>query len=153
MASISELILKQVASAAGNIDLPSNIKNQVLNGVSDSILGSLTQTAAKAGGIDAIKALVSGKTSVASSPVTQLAGKLLAGKIGGFGLSAAQNQSVSNLVPQAMGLLSNVIKDQDGDGDVDLNDILIALKGGGNQAGKAAVLGAAAKVLGSFLKK
>lgn len=151
MASISELILKQVTSAAGNIDIPANIKNQVLNGVSESILGSLTQTAAKAGGIDAIKALVNGKTSVASSPVTQLAMKLLSGKLGGFGLSAAQNQSVSNLVPSAMGLLSNVLKDQDGDGDVDLNDILIALQGGG--AGKAAILGAAAKALGSFLKK
>lgn len=143
--------MKQVASAAGNIDLPANLRNQVLGGVSDSILGSLTQTAAKAGGIDAIKSLVSGKTSAASSPVTQLAMKLLAGKLGGFGLSAAQNQSVSNLVPQAMGLLSKVIKDQDGDGDVDLNDILIALQGGGS--GKGTLLGAAAKVLGGILKK
>lgn len=151
MASISELILKQVTSAAGNIDIPANLKNQVLNGVSESILGSLTQTATKAGGVDAIKALLQGKTSAASSPVTQLAVKLLGGKLGGLGLSASQNASVSNLVPQAMGLLSNVIKDQDGDGDVDLNDILITLQGSG--AGKAALLGTAAKVLGGFLKK
>ena len=151
MASISDIILKQVASAAGNIDLPANIKNQILNGVSDSILGSLTQTAAKAGGIDAIKALVSGKTSAASSPITQLALKLLSGKISGLGLNAAQNASVSNLVPQAMGLVSKFIKDQDGDGDVDLNDILITLKGG--SASSAGILGAAAGILGSFLKK
>lgn len=153
MASIAELIAKQVASAAGNIELPANIKNQVLNGVSESILGSLTQTAAKAGGIDAIKALVTGKQAAASSPVTALAAKLLAGKIGNLGLNSAQSASVAGLVPTAVGLLSKVIKDQDGDGDVDLNDILIALKGGaaGNGGG---LLGAAAKgILGSILKK
>jgi hypothetical protein len=29
-----------------------------------------------------------------------------------------------------MGGLKNIIKDQDGDGDVDLNDVLLTLKGG-----------------------
>ncbi|MBQ0150032.1 MAG: hypothetical protein KBT08_05380 [Bacteroidales bacterium] len=153
MASIAELIAKQVASAAGNIDIPSAVKNQVLNGVSESILGSLTQTAAQAGGIDVIKALVTGKQSAASSPITALAGKLLAGKISGLGLNSAQNASVAGLVPAAVGLLSKVIKDQDGDGDVDLNDILITLKGGNKSAG-AGILGAAAKsILTGILKK
>lgn len=153
MASIAELIAKQVASAAGNIEIPASVKNQVLNGVSESILGSLTQTAAQAGGIEAIKALVTGKQAAASSPITALAGKLLAGKLGGFGLNASQSSSVAGLVPVAMSMLSKVIKDQDGDGDVDLNDILISLKGGSNGAG-AGILGAAAKsILGGILKK
>lgn len=153
MASIAELIAKQVASAAGNIEIPAAVKNQVLNGVSESILGSLTQTAAQAGGIDAIKALVTGKQAAASSPVTSLAGKLLAGKISGLGLNSAQNATVAGLVPTAVGLLSKVIKDQDGDGDVDLNDILISLKGGNKGAGSG-ILGAAAKsILTGILKK
>ena len=53
MASISDFIAQQVKSAAGGIEIPSNIKNQVLGGLSDSILGSLTQTATKAGGTKA----------------------------------------------------------------------------------------------------
>ena len=70
MSQFSDLLLKQVTSAAGNVYIPSEIKNQVLGGLSDSILGSLTQTATKAGGVDTIKQLLTGKTSAASSPVT-----------------------------------------------------------------------------------
>ena len=152
MASITDLIAKQVASAAGGIELPSGIKDKVLNGVSESILGSLTQTATKAGGVDMIKELVTGKTSAASSPVTALAGKLLTGKLSGLGLNAAQTSSVSNLIPSSMSMLSKVIKDQDGDGDVDLNDILLTLKGG-NSAGSG-ILGTAAKgILKGILSK
>ena len=152
MASITDLIAKQVASAAGGIELPSGIKDKVLNGVSESILGSLTQTATKAGGVDMIKELVTGKTSAASSPVTALAGKLLTGKLSGLGLNAAQTSSVSNLVPSAMSMLSKVIKDQDGDGDVDLNDILLTLKGGNSAS--SGILGTAAKgILKGILSK
>ncbi len=151
MSLISDLITKQVGTAAGNIELPEKSKDQVLSSVSESILGSLTQTAAKSGGVDEIKELVKGKTSAESSSVTQLAGKLLTEKLGGLGLSSDQLSSVSNLVPKAVGLLSNVIKDQDGDGDVDLNDIILTLKGG--KSGNSSILSAASKVLGNFLKK
>ena len=72
MASISDLIMQQVKSAAGGIEIPSNIKNQVLGGLSDSILGSLTQTATKAGGVDIVKHLIPGKSDAASSPVTAI---------------------------------------------------------------------------------
>ena len=51
-----------------------------------------------------------------------------------------------------MGKLGGVLKDQDGDGDVDLQDILITLKGGNGQKG-AGILGAAISILGGFLKK
>ncbi len=151
MASISELILKQVKSAAGNVNLWGDLKDKGVDSASESILGSLTQTASKSGGIDQIKNLVTGKESAESSSITSLAGKLLSGKLSGRGLSSSQSASVSNLVPKAMSLLSNVIKDQDGDGDVDLNDILLSLKSG--NSGSSSMLGAASKVLGSFLKK
>ncbi len=52
--------------------------------------------------------------------------------------------------------MSGILKDQDGDGDVDLNDILITLKGGGQKQQSAAgsILGNVGKsILGSILGK
>ena len=48
-----------------------------------------------------------------------------------------------------MGKLSGFLKDQDGDGDVDLNDIIISLKGGAG----AGLLGAATSLLGGLFGK
>lgn len=150
MASLSDIIAQQVASAAGNIEIPANIKNQVMNGLTQSILGSLTQTATQAGGAEVIKNLLSGKQSAASSPVTALAGKLFANNIlGKLGLGSQQNNALAGIIPTIMGKLSGLIKDVDGDGDVDLNDIILSLKGG---SGKASILGAATSILGKIMK-
>ena len=155
MASISDLILQQVKSAAGSLEIPSGIQNQVLGGLSDSILGSLTQTATKAGGIDQIKSLLTGKTSAASSPITALAGSLFNKNIlSSLSIGSSLKSSLTSLIPTVMGGLSNVFKDQDGDGDVDLNDILISLSGnGGKSSGTANILGAATGILGGLFKK
>lgn len=150
MANISDLIMQQVKAAAGNVQIPADVQNTVLNGLSESILGSLTQTATKAGGLEQIKSLLTGQSSAASSPITALAGKLFTGNIlSKLNLGSVLNNSLSGLIPQVFGGLSNIIKDQDGDGDVDLNDILLSLKGGK----ASSLLGAASSILGSFLKK
>ncbi|MDO5442227.1 MAG: hypothetical protein Q4G10_01010 [Bacteroidia bacterium] len=154
MASLSDLLAQTVASAASNVQIPANAKNTVLNGLSESILGSLTKTATSAGGMDVLKNLFSGKQSAAQSPVTALAGKLFANNIlSKLGLSSSQNSALSGLIPTIVGKLSGLIKDMDGDGDVDLQDILLALSGASPKKSNAgSILGSAAtSILGSIL--
>ncbi len=152
MASISDLIMQQVKSAAGGVSIPSNIKDQVLGGLSDSILGSLTQTATKAGGVDTIKNLLTGKANAASSPVTALAGNLFKKNVvSKLGLGSSLGSSLTALIPGIFSKLSGIVKDQDGDGDVDINDIIIALTG--KKSAGSSLLGAATGLLGGLLKK
>ena len=155
MASITDLILSQVKNVAGSVEVPSNVQNTVLQGLSDSILGGLTQTAAKPGGLDAIKSLFTGKADAATSPITALAGSLFSKNIlSKLNLGNAKTLALAALIPTILSKLSNFIKDQDGDGDVDLNDILITLKGGNKTASAgSSILGAATSILGGLLKK
>lgn len=155
MANITEIIAQQVAVAAGKVEIPADIKEQVLNGLSDSILGSLKQTATSPGGIDALKGLLTGKSSAASSPVTELAGKLFSNNVlGKLGLGkSSQGAALSALIPIVMGKLSGILQDKDGDGNVDLNDILLTLQGGSSKKAGSGLLGAATSILGGMLKK
>ena len=150
MANISDLIMQQVKAAIGGVQVPADAQSQLIDGMSSSVLSSLTQTVAKPGGADLIKSLLSGKTSAASSPVTQLAGNLFTKNVlSKLNLGSALNGTLSGLIPGVMGKLSSVIADRDGDGDVDLNDILLSLKGGSG----GGILGAATGILGGLFKK
>ena len=131
MASILDLISRQVNSVAGGAQIPSGVKDQVLGGLSQSVLGSLTQTAARSGGIDQIRDLVTGKVSPEKSPVTAMAGSIFDRDILSKLNLGAAGSSLKSLVPMVMGSLKNIIKDQDGDGDIDFNDLIIMLKGNG----------------------
>ena len=148
--------MQQVKSVAGGVQIPSDIQNQVLGGLSSSVLGSLTQTATQPGGVDLIKNLLSGKTQAAASPVTALAGSLFNNNVlKKLGVGAALGSVLTGLIPKVMGGLSNIIQDRDGDGDVDLNDIILTLTGGGQrqQSAGAGILGAATSILGGLFKK
>ena len=150
--SLSDFIAQQVQSAAGKVEIPSQVQNQVLGGLSESILGSLTQTAAKPGGLDLVKSLLTGKANVATSPVTQLAGSLFSNNIlGKLNLDKSLGTALTGLIPTVLSKLSGFIKDQAGDGAVDLNDILITLQGG--KKGGAGILGAATSILGGLFGK
>ena len=132
--NLSDIILQQVTKnvAGSNLQIPSNVQNQVLGGLSESILGSLTKTAATPGGIDLIKNLLTGKSDAASSPITALAGNLFTKNIlSKLNLGSVLSGGLIALIPKIFGGLKGIIKDQDGDGDVDLNDVLLTLKGGG----------------------
>lgn len=159
--NLSDIILQQVTKtvAGNNVQIPSNVQQQVLGGLSDSILGSLTKTATAPGGIDLIKNLLTGKADAETSPITKLAGNLFNTNILSKLNLGALAAPLLALIPKIFGGLKNIIKDQDGDGDVDLNDILITLKGGTSVLGSLAgsVLGggsanksAGGSVLGSI---
>lgn len=152
--------MQQVKSATGGVQIPTNVQSQVFNGMASSVLGSLTQTAAKPGGVDLIKNLLSGKANAATSPVTALAGNLFTNNIlKNLKLPAGLGTVLAGLIPKVMGNLSGIIRDRDGDGDVDLNDIILSLTGGGAAAATPAsatrsgggLLGAATSILGGIL--
>ena len=147
MASLKEIISAQVSSLGDNANIPSGLKDKVLGGLSDSVLGSLTQTVTKPGGVEQIKELVTGKVKAADSPVTALAGNIFDNEILGKLNLGASGDKLKGLVPQAMGKLGGIIKDQDGDGDIDLDDLILMLKGGDG------ILGMAKGILGSLFGK
>ena len=158
MASIQDLILNAVKGSIGNVEIPSNISNQVVSGLSESILGGLTQTAVKPGGLELVKGLLTGQQSAETSPVTALIGKIFSGNAAKkLGLGSALTTALVGLLPKILGNLSGMFKDQDGDGDVDLNDVLIALSGKKTQTATASagggLLGAATSILGGIFKK
>lgn len=147
MANINDYIQQLVGAAAGKVEIPAQVKDQVLNGLSSSILGSLTQTVTKPGGMEEVKDLLTGKINAASSPITALAGNIFNANVLSKLNLGKLAPVLAALIPGIMSKLSGIIKDQDGDGDVDINDILLTLKGG-NGAG---ILGAATSILGSIL--
>ncbi len=130
--NLSDIILQQVTKnvANSNIQIPQNLQQQVLGGLSDSILGSLAKTATAPGGLDQIKNLLTGKADAATSPVTALAGNIFNSNVLSKLKLGAAGAALLAFIPKIMGGLKNIIKDQDGDGDVDLNDVLLTLKGG-----------------------
>ena len=130
--NLSDIILQQVTKnvANSNIQIPQNLQQQVLGGLSDSILGSLAKTATAPGGLDQIKNLLTGQTDAAKSPVTALAGNIFNTNVLSKLKLGAAGAALLAFIPKIMGGLKNIIKDQDGDGDVDLNDVLLTLKGG-----------------------
>ena len=62
-------------------------------------------------------------------------------------------KSLTGLIPNILGGLKGFIKDQDGDGDIDLKDIMISITGGGNSggAGLGSIIGAATSILGGLM--
>ena len=149
--SILDLIKSQVTAQTGNLQIPTNVKDKVLNGLTDSIFGSLTQTVTKPGGVDMIKSLLTGKTAASPSPITELAGKMFnANILKNLNLGSLLNGKLTALIPTIMGGLSGILKDQDGDGDVDFQDILITLKGG---AAKTTAQKSGGGLLGGILGK
>ncbi len=62
--------------------------------------------------------------------MTNLAGNIFNSNVLSKLKLGAAGAALLAFIPKIMGGLKGIIKDQDGDGDVDLNDVLLTLKGG-----------------------
>ena len=118
MSFITDLIQEKAVDVLGGISLPDNLKEQVLGGVSDSIFGSIKETAGKEGGIDQLIELFTGRQSAASSPVTDLAGKLFSTNIAKkLGLSPGIISAVVPMIPKVIEKFTSSEK-------IDINDLI-----------------------------
>lgn len=143
MSFITDLIQEKAVDVLGGISLPDNLKEQVLGGVSDSIFGSIKETAGKEGGIDQLIELFTGRQSAASSPVTDLAGKLFSTDIAKkLGLSPGIISAVVPMIPK-------VIEKFTSSKSIDVNDLISEV----TKSGVADKLkDAAGNLLGGFFK-
>lgn len=143
MSFITDLIQEKAVDVLGGISLPDNLKEQVLGGVSDSIFGSIKETAGKEGGIDQLIELFTGRQSAASSPVTDLAGKLFSTDIAKkLGLSPGIISAVVPMIPK-------VIEKFTSSNGIDVNDLISEV----TKSGVADKLkDAAGSLLGGFFK-
>ena len=143
MSFITDLIKEKAGDILGNVSLPDNLKEQVVGGVSDSIFGSIKETATKEGGIDQLIELFTGRQEVASSPVTNLASSLFGTEITSkLGLSPAIVKAVLPLIPKIIEQFTSSKK-------IDINDLISEVTSSG-MADK--LKDAAGSILGGFFK-
>lgn len=144
MSIITDLIKEKASEVlGGNISIPENLKEPILGGISDSIFGSIKETATKEGGIDQLIELFTGRQEVASSPVTNLASSLFGTEITSkLGLSPAIVKAVLPLIPKIIEQFTSSKK-------IDINDLISEVTSSG-VADK--LKDAAGSILGGFFK-
>ena len=148
MSQLSDLILKQVTSAASG----SNLGNNVLNGLTDAIMNSFKQTATSKGGVEQLMALFTGKTSAANSSVTSLTSQIFTSQFASkLGLSSSASSSATSLIPTIIGGLVSAVLSKKAGG-LDLSSILSSL-GAASGNSTASKLGYIAGTLGKLFKK
>lgn len=144
MSFLTDLIKEKAGEAlAGNVSIPEDLKDKVLGGVSDSIFGSIKQTAQEEGGIEQLTSLFTGKESVSSSPVTALAGKLFSSGIAeNLGLSSSLVSTITPMIPKVLELITS------GKG-LDINEIISEV---GKEGVADMIKDKAGSLLGGFFK-
>lgn len=144
MSFITDLIKEKAGEVlAGGISIPDGIKEQVLGGVADSILGSVKETAGKEGGIDQLIELFTGRQEASSSPITALAGNIFSSDIAKkLGLSPTIINAIIPMIPTIIQKFTSSSK-------IDVNDLIAEV----TQSGVADKLkDAAGSLLGGFFK-
>ena len=119
MSFLTDLIKEKAGEVlADKISIPEGIQEQVLGGISDSIFGSIKETAGKEGGIDQLIELFTGRQEVASSPVTALASNIFGSDIAKkLGLSPAIVNAIVPMIPVILKKFTSSEK-------IDINDLI-----------------------------
>ena len=144
MSFLTDLIKEKATEVlADKISIPEGIQEQVLGGISDSIFGSIKETAGKEGGIDQLIELFTGRQEVASSPVAALAGNIFGSDIAKkLGLSPAIVNAIVPMIPV-------IIKKFTSSEKIDINDLIAEVTASGVADKLKDVAGG---ILGGFFK-
>ena len=144
MSFLTDLIKEKATEVlADKISIPEGIQEQVLGGISDSIFGSIKETAGKEGGIDQLIELFTGRHEVASSPVAALAGNIFGSDIAKkLGLSPAIVNAIVPMIPV-------IIKKFTSSEKIDINDLISEVTASGVADKLKDVAGG---ILGGFFK-
>lgn len=123
-----DLIKSQVAeSIKGQIDLPKEKENSILEGIGDSILGGLKQSAGESDGLANLTSLFSGQTAAASSPVTKLVQSFFVQNIAPkLGIDSTLANTIQAFLPTIISALTQKTTD----GGLDVGSLLTTLAGG-----------------------
>ena len=119
MSFLTDLIKEKASEVLDDkISIPGSIQEEVLDGVADSIFGSVKQTAGKEGGIDQLIELFTGRQVVSNSPVTQLASNIFGSDIAKkLGLSPAIVNAIVPMIPVIIEKFTSSEK-------IDINDLI-----------------------------
>lgn len=119
MSFLTDLIKEKASEVlADKISIPGSIQEEVLGGVSDSIFGSVKQTAGKEGGLDQLIELFTGRQAASSSPVAQLASNIFGTDIAKkLGLSPAIVNAIVPMIPVIIEKFTSSEK-------IDINDLI-----------------------------
>ena len=144
MSFLTDLIKEKATEVlADKISIPEGIQEQVLGGISDSIFGSIKETAGKEGGIDQLIELFTGRQEVATSPVAALAGNIFGSDIAKkLGLSPAIVNAIVPMIPV-------IIKKFTSSEKIDINDLISEITKSGVADKLKDVAGG---ILGGFFK-
>lgn len=144
MSFLTDLIKEKATEVlADKISIPEGIQEQVLGGISDSIFGSIKETAGKEGGIDQLIELFTSRQEVASSPVAALAGNIFGSDIAKkLGLSPAIVNAIVPMIPV-------IIKKFTSSEKIDINDLISEVTASGVADKLKDVAGG---ILGGFFK-
>ena len=144
MSFLTDLIKEKAGEVlADKISIPEGIQEQVLGGISDSIFGSIKETAGKEGGIDQLIELFTGRQEVASSPVTALASNIFGSDIAKkLGLSPAIVNAIVPMIPV-------ILKKSTSSEKIDINDLISEVTTSGLTD---KLKDAAGSILGGFFK-
>ena len=144
MSFLTDLIKEKAGEVlADKISILEGIQEQVLGGISDSIFGSIKETAGKEGGIDQLIELFTGRQEVASSPVTALASNIFGSDIAKkLGLSPAIVNAIVPMIPVILKKFTSSEK-------IDINDLISEVTTSGLTD---KLKDAAGSILGGFFK-